>query len=77
MRRHVFPFLQLESGHLTLVIFFMDIRVAHQVHERAFSWTGREKGLREFVTQVTLVIVPSVLRREMCSLGIPVRSEQL
>ena len=57
--------------------FFMDIRVAHQVHERAFSSTGKEKGLRDFVTQVTLVIVPSVLRREKCSLGILVRSEQL
>ena len=57
--------------------FFMDIRVAHQVHERAFSSTGREKRLREFVTQVTLVIVPSVLRREKCSLGILARCEQL
>ena len=56
---------------------FMDVRVAHQVHERAFSSTGREKRLREFVTQVTLVIVPSVLRREKCSLGILARCEQL
>ena len=57
--------------------FFVDIRVAHQVHERAFSSTGKEKDLRDFVTHVTLVIVPSVLRREKCSLGILVRSEQL
>ena len=55
----------------------MDIRVAHQVRERAFSSTGKEKGLRDFVTQVALVIAPSVLRREKCSLGILVRSEQL
>ena len=57
--------------------FFVDIRVAHQVHERAFSSTGREKGWHDFVMQVTLVIVPSVLRSEICSLGIPVRSEQV
>ena len=68
-----FPF----CGHLTLMFLFMDIRVAHQVHEGAFASKGREKGLRDFVTQVTLVIVPSVLRREKCSLGILVRSEQL
>ena len=55
----------------------MDIGVAHQDHERAFSSTGREEGLCDFVTQVTLVIVPSVLRREKCSLEILVRSEQL
>ena len=57
--------------------FFVDVRVAHQVHERAFSSTGKEKDLRDVVTDVTLVIVPSVLRREKCSLGILVRSEQL
>ena len=77
MRRHVFPFLPLESGLLTFMFLFMDIRVAHQVHERAFSSTGKEKDLRDVVTHVTLVIVPSVLRREKCSLGILVRSEQL
>ena len=64
-------------GAFDVHAFFMDIGVAHQDHERAFSSTGREKGLCDFVTQVTLVIVPSVLRREKCSLGLLVRSEQL
>ena len=99
--------------------FFMDIRVAHQVHERALSSTCRgEKPIasahqvhetayislghpREFEVRVfftdfrvaegaqvwilkstcrlwpTLVMVPSVHRREKCSHGILVRSEQL